>query len=94
MAPGVETFFSPGSTGGRGGPRSRQAYDAWRSSIDATQKQMVEGRGQIDVKVHAPAGTTVDASSSGIFQKTNIERNVQMQPANSGPQDVVGGGVQ
>jgi len=55
---------------------------------------MVEGRGQIDVKVHAPAGTTVDASSSGIFQKTNIERNVQMQPANSGPQDVVGGGVQ
>jgi hypothetical protein len=48
-------------------------------------KHTVSGAPDLNVKVSAPAGTAVTASSSGLFQKTNIERNVQMTPATSGP---------
>jgi hypothetical protein len=33
----------------------------------------------------APPGTSVNATGGGLFQTTNVERNVQMQPASGGP---------
>jgi hypothetical protein len=48
-------------------------------------KHTVSGAADLNVKISAPAGTSVNASSSGLFQKTNIERNVQMTPATSRP---------
>jgi hypothetical protein len=45
----------------------------------------VEGTGKINVNVKAPKGTSVSASSGGLFRKTEIERTPQMQEARDGP---------
>ncbi len=45
----------------------------------------VEGRGQIDVNVKAPRGTRVNASGHGLFKRVAMNRQVQMEPASSGP---------
>jgi hypothetical protein len=38
-------------------------------------KHTVEGKGSIDVHVRAPKGTEVKAKSSGMFQKTSLNRS-------------------
>lgn len=45
----------------------------------------VEGTGQIDVNVRAPRGTSVTARSGGIFKRSSINRQTQMEPAHHGP---------
>jgi hypothetical protein len=45
----------------------------------------VNGTGKISVDVRAPNGTNVQAQGEGLFRKTEISRQVQMEPAMSGP---------
>ena len=56
-----------------------------RQALSNAQTQQVEGTGRLDVNVSAPPGTKVDAKGGGIFQKTNVQRNVQMFGAQAGP---------
>lgn len=51
----------------------------------------VEGTGQIDVNVRAPRGTSVTAKSGGIFKRSAVNRQTQMEPARSGPPEPVSG---
>lgn len=44
-APGAETFFSPGTAGGRGGPASRARYNQWRSRVIASGGQTTTNAG-------------------------------------------------
>jgi hypothetical protein len=47
----------------------------------------VNGTGKISVDVRAPRGTKVEAEAGGLFKKTEIQRNVQMEPASQGPEE-------
>lgn len=69
------------------GPFKRQLAhaDGDRRTLASNSAQQVEGTGQLDVHVTAPAGTKVNAKGGGIFQKTNIQRNIQNFPASAGP---------
>jgi hypothetical protein len=52
----------------------------------ASQREVnVNGTGKISVDVRAPNGTNVQAQGEGLFRKTEISRQVQMEPAMSGP---------
>lgn len=51
----------------------------------------VEGSGKIDVDVRAPQGTKVSARGGGIFKRTSINRQAQMQPAQEGPKEDTSG---
>jgi len=57
------------------------------AAIDrAAQRDVnVNGTGKISVDVRAPSGTNVRAQGEGLFRKTEISRQVQMEPAMSGP---------
>jgi hypothetical protein len=58
------------------------------ASIDGSkldQVHRVEGDASIHVNVNAPHGTSVRASSSGIFKRTHFARQTQMPLAQSGP---------
>ncbi|WP_141686745.1 hypothetical protein [Bradyrhizobium sp. LMTR 3] len=55
--------------------------DISRSRIDGaigTSAGAVKAEGSVNVSVHAPSGTKVDAKSDGFFQKTSIQRYRQM----------------
>ena len=69
------------------GPFKRQlaTIHSDRQALSNAQTQQVEGTGRLDVNVSAPPGTKVDAKGGGIFQKTNVQRNVQMFGAQAGP---------
>jgi hypothetical protein len=46
--------------------------------------------GSADINVNfknAPRGTSVGASSSGLFKEPNISKSVQMEPSGTGPKD-------
>jgi D-alanyl-D-alanine carboxypeptidase len=45
----------------------------------------VEGTGQLTVDVNAPAGTRVNAEGGGLFKRTEVNRRVMMEEAQSGP---------
>jgi hypothetical protein len=45
--------------------------------------QKVEGTGKLSVHVNAPRGTKVGAEGRGIFKKTEVTRQTQMEPAAS-----------
>jgi hypothetical protein len=51
----------------------------------ANREVNVNGTGKISVDVRAPNGTNVQAQGEGLFRKTEISRQVQMEPAMSGP---------
>jgi hypothetical protein len=97
--PGTETFFSPGWGGGREGYEKWRKTLADRAAVDraavngamGTSAQKIEGAADLNVKVTAPPGTSVSSSSSGIFQRPNIERNIQMMPSSSGPAQGISG---
>ena len=57
-----------------------------RMSINAALSGgQIDTTGQLDVNVRAPRGTKVKAEGGGIFEKTNVRRNIQMQTAPGGP---------
>jgi hypothetical protein len=56
-------------------------------------RHTVHGTGKITVDVNAPKGTAVGAAGGGLFKATEINRNVQMEPAKAGPAADLGGGA-
>jgi hypothetical protein len=54
-----------------------------RAAIDNGMAQRVEGTGKLSVHVNAPKGTKVGAEGGGIFKKTEVTRQTQMEPAAS-----------
>jgi hypothetical protein len=47
----------------------------------------VNGKGMISVDVNAPKGTRVTAEGEGLFKKTEINRQTQMEPAAQEPEE-------
>jgi hypothetical protein len=62
----------------------RPSYDSGRE-LDKTPSVNVNGSGKISVEVKAPAGTKAGAEGEGLFKKTEVTRQVQMEPASGGP---------
>ena len=64
------------------------AADQVRKSIDRANSSggvaKVEGTGQLNVHVNAPAGTHVQAEGGGIFKRTLLHRQVPMEAAHPG----------
>ena len=79
----------PAAVGGDDTARAVDSYEAFRSrqEIDRTQSAStkVEGTGKLTVDVNAPKGTRVAAEGGGLFKKTEVSRQTQMEPAKSGP---------
>jgi hypothetical protein len=46
-----------------------------------SQSVTVNGKGQLDVKVSAPAGTRVKANGDGLLKDTRVQQETQMTPA-------------
>jgi hypothetical protein len=65
--------------------RLAEILDAERLDRAATQRVDVNGTGKISVDVKAPNGTKVAATGGGLFKKTEVARQTQMQPAQEGP---------
>jgi hypothetical protein len=70
--------------------RSQEEADDWvfgtgasRAALDDQMAQKVEGTGKLSVHVNAPRGTKVGAEGRGIFKKTEVTRQTQMEPAAS-----------
>jgi hypothetical protein len=70
--------------------RSQEEADDWvfgtgasRAEIDNQMAQKVEGTGKLSVHVNAPRGTKVGAEGGGLFKKTEVTRQTQMEPAAS-----------
>jgi hypothetical protein len=87
---GGESFFSPGTGGGRGGPRSRTAYEAWRNRIAAeaaipmprATPSEIRGSARLDINLKGlPAGSQVRSGFDGMFREMNINRGRPMQTA-------------
>jgi hypothetical protein len=51
----------------------------------------VEGSGHISVDVKAPRGTHVTARGGGIFKRSSINRQTQMEKSHSGPPEKISG---
>jgi len=102
---GYATGNASGSVGFGGGPQTFKAggerfgiEQADRSYMDAMMKReinaRVEGTGKIQVDVNAPPGTRVDAQGGGLFKEVEMNRQMQMAPAASGPPtDISGDGL-
>jgi hypothetical protein len=60
----------------RSAATSRRALDA-----ELAREHRVTGNGKITVDVNAPKGTSVSAKGGGIFKKTEVNRQTQMEPA-------------
>jgi len=73
---------------GRGQYQIRHQIVEDRQQLDAAQAAAtkVEGTGKITVDVNAPKGTNVGAEGGGLFKKTEINRQTQMEPAARGPE--------
>jgi hypothetical protein len=56
-----------------------------RSALDRGAETRVTGTGKLSVDVRAPRGTKVEAEGGGLFKKTEIDRQTQMEPAQSAP---------
>jgi lysozyme len=54
-----------------------------RVETDNQMAQKVEGTGKLSVNVNAPKGTSVNAEGGGLFKKTEVTRQTQMEPAAS-----------
>jgi GH24 family phage-related lysozyme (muramidase) len=54
-----------------------------RAALDNQMAQKVEGTGKLSVHVNAPRGTKVGAEGGGLFKKTEVTRQTQMEPAAS-----------
>ncbi|PWT74307.1 MAG: hypothetical protein C5B60_06855 [Chloroflexi bacterium] len=69
------------------GDRGAEAMDHAAQALDraAMQNVNVNGTGKISVDVNAPPGTRVAAEGEGLFKSTEISRQTQMMPAESGP---------
>lgn len=87
---GGESFFSPGTGGGRGGPRSRSAYEAWRNRIAAeaaipmprAAPSEIRGSARLDINLNGlPSGSQVRSGFDGMFREMNISRGRPMQTA-------------
>jgi hypothetical protein len=78
-----------GETAGGGGGSIRIAPtpEADRQAIDANSGRSVsvEGSGTLTANINAPRGTTATMSGDGLFKKTIINRQTQMEPATEGP---------
>jgi len=63
----------------------RRPTEEWaaRQAIDGATRaaSRVEGTGKITVDVNAPKGTSVSAQGGGIFKKTEVNRQTQMEGA-------------
>lgn len=82
--------FEGGKIGMMGGAgmdlgQAGQALDARALDRAAARDVNVNGTGKISVDVRAPAGTHVGAQGQGLFKRTEITRQTQMLPAESGP---------
>ena len=64
------------------GASRRQALD---KDMGNEITSRVHGTGEINVKVDAPSHFKVRARAGGLFKKHNIQRNTQMEPAQSAP---------
>src|SRR5262249_4439299 len=51
-----------------------------RAQVDRVMTHNVKGNASIDVNVNAPRGTAVSAAGSGLFNKVNVNREIQMEP--------------
>jgi hypothetical protein len=49
--------------------------------MDRSLSHTVTGTGKISVDVNAPKGTNVKASGGGLFKKTEVKRQTQMDTA-------------
>ncbi len=87
---GGESFFSPGTSGGRGGPRSRAAYEAWRNRIAAEASvpmpraapSEIRGSARLDINLKGlPSGAQTRTSFDGLFREMQVNRSRPMQPA-------------
>jgi hypothetical protein len=65
----------------------KAAIDANRRTVDAKSKQQVEvnGSGTLTANINAPKGTTATMEGEGLFKKTVVNRQTQMEPAQQGP---------
>jgi hypothetical protein len=73
--------------------KHKQQILADRQQVDGGQAaSKVEGTGKITVDVNAPKGTSVSAEGGGLFKKTEVNRQTQMEPAERGPQTMAGPG--
>jgi len=80
-----------GSAGSATGAERGQT-PGWQTAalLDRARDVNVNGTGTISVDVRAPAGTTVKAAGGGLFRRTEVNRQVQMEPAEFGPTLPVG----
>ena len=80
--PKTGTFTGLGGNQGRWeGQYPASRYEFRRADIDRQMTHRVQGTGQIDVNVNAPKGTHVTGQGGGLFNKVQINRNTQMEPA-------------
>ena len=49
-----------------------------------TQNVKVEGTGTLTANINAPKGTDVTLGGGGVFKKLEVNRQVQMMPAQGG----------
>jgi hypothetical protein len=69
---GGESFFSPGWAGGRGGPRSRSAYEAWRRGIGGAGKTAGETMLDHLIPLPRPAPAEIRGNASIVVDFRNI----------------------
>jgi hypothetical protein len=72
-----------GWMGLKGERKTAAARGLDRAATDAQMAQKVEGTGKLSVNVNAPKGTSVNAEGGGLFKKTEVTRQTQMEPAAS-----------
>jgi hypothetical protein len=59
-----------------------------RSALSRAQEVKLSGGAKLSVDVNAPAGTRVRTSThGGLFKTTEVQRQTQMEPAQSGPEE-------
>lgn len=77
--------YSPGQLAGD--TRATAQVASERNAVDqvATMNHRVEGTGKISVDVNAPPNVHVRALGGGLFKRTEINRQTQMEPARQGP---------
>jgi hypothetical protein len=57
------------------------AAAADRAAIDASKTTSVNATGKLTADINAPAGTRVSVEGDGLFKKTEVNRQIQMEPA-------------
>jgi uncharacterized protein (TIGR02594 family) len=87
-APGLGNGIGPTAGPGFGG---EQRGELDRGALDRANAMRVTGTGKLSVDVKAPRGTKVEAQGEGLFKKTEVDRQTQMEPAQSSPKRGGGG---